>query len=161
MDTTTIITILTTGAALLGGAATIITQFRGLRAAIAPMTRRSKLRWCILHHASSEADARKLLASAAAAGFASPSRAVIGDDPKLAAGAVAASGLGCRAVVLVRPSQATVDAIVPLLREAAPDAVVLIYTTERLSLALGEHVLLANSTLRLRGDLGVVAEEAA
>ena len=88
-------------------------------------------------------------------------RAVIGDDLKLAAAAIAASGLGCRAVVLVRPSQATVDAIVPLLREAAPDAVVLIYTTERLSLALGEHVLLANSTLRLRGDLGVVAEEAA
>lgn len=161
MDTTTIITILTTGAAIVGGAATLITQFRGLRAAVAPMARRSKLRWCILHHASGEADARRLLAATAAAGFAAPARAVIGDDLKLAAAAVAGSGLGCRAVVLVRPTQAAVDAIVPLLRETAPDAVVMIYTTERLQLALGEHVLLANSLLRLRGDLGVVAEEAA
>ena len=161
MDTTTILTILTTGAALIGGTATLLTQLRTLRAAVAPMTRRSKLRWCILHHAQGEADARRLLASAASAGFAAPSRAVIGDDPKIAAAAVAGSGLGCRAVVLVRPSQAAVDGILPILREAAPDAVVLIYTTDRLQLALGEHVLLANSTLRLRGDLGVVAEEAA
>lgn len=161
MDTTTIITILTTGAALIGGAATLLTQLRTLRGAIAPMTRRSKLRWCVLHHASGESDAKRLLASTASAGFAAPSRAVIGDDPRLAAGAVAASGLGCRAVVLVRPSQAAVDAIVPLLREAAPDAVILIYTTDRLQIALGEHALLANSLLRLRGDLGVVAEEAA
>jgi len=84
MDTTTIITIITTGAALVGGAATLITQLRGLRAAVAPMTRRAKLRWCILHHASGEADARRLLAATGAAGFSAPARAVIGDDLKLA-----------------------------------------------------------------------------
>jgi hypothetical protein len=44
------------------------------------------------------------------------------------------------------------------LRLAAPMAVLVIYTLDRLDVRLDERSLLSNSPLRLRGDLATVAE---
>lgn len=154
MDITTITVALTSAAAIAGGATACITAIRSLRAAVRPLSARAGLRWAVFHGADREAEALAFVAGAKAAGYQAPARVVLG----LAAGSAAAGVVGARAVVLWRPKQEHVDVLLPILREAAPDAVVMVYTTERLAVALGERLLLANSTLRLRGDLGVVAE---
>ena len=154
MDITTITVALTSAAAIAGGATACITAIRGLRAAVRPLSARAGLQWAVFHGGTHEAEAISFITSAKAAGYRAPARIVMGQ----AAGAAAAGVVGAKAVVLWRPTQEHVDVLLPILREAAPDAVVMVYTTERLAVQLGERLLLANSALRLRGDLGVVAE---
>jgi hypothetical protein len=71
----------------------------------------------------------------------------------------AAGTVGASVVVLWRPPADTAAALLAEVQAIGPDAYVLIYTTDRLSVPLGDRVLLSNSSIRLRGDLAQVVEE--
>lgn len=155
MDPTTITVALTSAAAIAGGATACIAAIRGLRAAITPITKRAELRPVVFHRREREGEAVSFVASLRAAGYGQACRIVTGETEA----AEAAGLVGAGAVVLWRPRQEDIDAIVlRLLPAVAPEAMVLIYTTERLTLPLGERVLACNSPLRLRGDLAALAE---
>lgn len=65
---------------------------------------------------------------------------------------------GAGAVVLHTLPPATAGAVLADVQAAAPLATVLVLTYERLEVKLGARVLLANSPVRLRGDLAAIAE---
>lgn len=143
MDITTIIasaTALLTSIAALGGAAI------KLRSTLAPLWRRRDLKVCVVAQRG-DPDARSWTAGLRKAGY---------RDVALTMAASGCAGAG--AVVLYRPGP---DVAVELLDEVqaiAPEATVLVLTSDRLPLRPSDRVLLSQSSIRMRSDLAAVAE---
>lgn len=70
------------------------------------------------------------------------------------------SVLGARAVIVWHPSVEAAPGICSTAADAAPSATQLVLTHDRLTVLLHEKRLLANSEIRLRSDLAILAEVA-
>lgn len=68
------------------------------------------------------------------------------------------AALGADIVLLWKPAVETAQDIVSTLRAASPLSYLSIYTLDRLPVALDDRMMLSNSPLRLRADLGTIAE---
>lgn len=73
---------------------------------------------------------------------------------------VPAAAIGARAVIVWHPSPDAAAGICSTAGDAAPGATQLVLTHERLTVQLNERRLLANSEIRLRSDLAILAEVA-
>jgi hypothetical protein len=150
MDITEIATALVAG--FTGVAATFATlapKLKAARDAIAPLLGRRKLRVVVL----AERDRLD-----AAESFAKRLREGGYQDVQVTA--APHSVLGARAVVVWHPSVDAAAGMCSTAADAAPSATQLVLTHERLTVALNEKRLLANSEIRLRSDLAILAEVA-
>jgi hypothetical protein len=129
---------------------TLAATWAKVRPALVPLLRRRRFPVAVVASEAHDAAARALVTDLRSSGF---------REVELTRDA--SSCLGRRAVVLWRPAPDAAPDLVARAQGIAPEATVLVLTTERLDVRLGDRLLLANSPLRLRGDLGVLAESAA
>jgi hypothetical protein len=143
MTTETIIAITALTTALAG----LAVPLAKLWSALAPFLRRRGMPVVVVAGTTSDKDAAAFVASLRTAGYRTVERTRI-------ASAVPASA---RAVVLWEPAPDLAGELIGDVRDASPDAEVLVFSTSRLPIAPGA-ALISNSALRLRGDLADVAE---
>lgn len=143
--------------AIIGAATGVVVAAQKFRGAVAPLLRRRAFAVVVIHDLAHEGEAAAFAATLRSTGYRTVHRAVVGEEPRL----VIPSLLGARAVVLWRPTTGNAADLLADVQAAATDATILIYTADRLPIPMGgDRHLIANSPLRLRGDLGVLAEVA-
>jgi hypothetical protein len=151
MDITEILT--ATVAGFTGVAGTIVTfapKLAAARKAIAPLLGRKRLKVVVLVERDRLQPAQAFAESLRSSGGFQD--VVVTASPHAAVGA--------KAVIVWHPSVEVAPSMCSTAVDAAPDATQLVLTHERLTLVLNEKRLLANSEIRLRGDLAVLAEVA-
>ena len=143
--------------AVIGAATGVVVAAQKFKGAVAPLLRRRAFPVVVIHDPAHEREAAAFAATLRSTGYRHVHRVIVGAEPRM----VIPSLLDARAVVMWRPTTGDASQMLESLRAASPEAMILIYTTDRLPLAMGgDRHLLVNSTLRLRGDLGVLAEVA-